>query len=106
VVEVATVLTPEQLLSSVLNIETRLGRTRHNQSGYSSRGIDIDILFYDGLIVTTEELIVRHPRLHLRMFTLLPLCEQWPQLYHPVLKKTVRQLLNVCPDTGSVWRVD
>lgn len=105
VVEVATVLTPEQLLSSVLHIETRLGRTRSNQPGYASRGIDIDILFYDGKTITTDELIIPHPRLHLRMFTLLPLCEQWPQLYHPVLKKRVSQLLKACSDTGAVWRV-
>jgi 2-amino-4-hydroxy-6-hydroxymethyldihydropteridine diphosphokinase len=105
VVEVTTILNPEQLLSSVLHIETRLGRTRSNQSGYASRGIDIDILFYDGQIITTDELIIPHPRLHLRKFTLLPLCEQWPQLYHPVLKKTVRQLLDACSDTGAVWRV-
>ncbi|MGQ1947295.1 2-amino-4-hydroxy-6-hydroxymethyldihydropteridine diphosphokinase [Geofilum sp. OHC36d9] len=105
VVEVTTILNPEQLLSSVLHIETQLGRKRSNQAGYASRGIDIDILFYDEKTITTDELIIPHPRLHLRMFTLLPLCEQWPQIYHPVLNKTVQQLLKACSDTGAVWRV-
>ena len=80
-----------------LSIEAKLGRKR-SAPGYASRTIDIDILFYNDNIINTGELTVPHPRLHLRNFTLMPLNDVSPQLLHPVLGKTISELLLGCKD--------
>ena len=102
-VVVRTSLPPHRVLELALEIEARLGRKRSG-NGYSSRTMDIDIMFYGSEIIDTPRLTVPHPRLHLRNFVLVPLCEILPDFVHPVLAKTIRQLLDECPDEGKVWK--
>lgn len=105
VLEVDTSLSPVELLGELQKIEVELGRVRSG-SGYESRLIDIDILFYDSLVVNTSALAIPHPHLHKRMFTLMPLNELIPYFYHPVLLKTVADLKEECVDKGAVRKVE
>ena len=105
VVEIRTGLGPEKLLDELLGIETELGRHRPFEScgcavrdGYSSRTIDLDILFYGQQLVFTEHLMIPHPRLHERRFSLIPLEEIAPAFIHPLLKKSISVLLKECKD--------
>ncbi len=105
VVEINTLLNPQELLEKIHNIENNLGRERKNQQ-YSARTIDIDILFYDDLILNEPNLIIPHSQLHNRKFALEPLCEIIPEFMHPVMNVTVRELLSQCEDTLSVSKID
>ena len=97
---VDTELSPEELLDAVQEIERQLGRDRDAetlrkvQSGerYSSRVIDIDIIFYDDLVMKSETLTIPHPLMHERDFVLAPLSEIAPAMIHPVFGKSVEQL--------------
>jgi 2-amino-4-hydroxy-6-hydroxymethyldihydropteridine diphosphokinase len=100
VVEVRTPLTPEQVLQTINVIEVDLGRVRLEHWG--ERIIDIDILFYDDLVLQTQRLTIPHPQLHLRKFTLLPLVEIAPNFVHPVTGKSITNLLQICPDSLEV----
>lgn len=100
VLEADTTLTPEDVLQSINAIEHELGRIR--QEHWGARVIDIDILFYDDLEQQTQRLTIPHPQLHLRRFTLMPLAEIAPDLVHPVLRQSINQLLEICPDTLEV----
>ena len=80
---------------------SQLSIINYQLSIYSSRPIDIDLIFYDGLILDTPELTLPHPRMHLRRFVLQPLSDIAPNLIHPVYNKTIIQLLATCPDTSS-----
>jgi 2-amino-4-hydroxy-6-hydroxymethyldihydropteridine diphosphokinase len=111
VVEIKTELGPNELLEQLLTIETRLGRIRPFDScgcgepaGYSSRTIDIDILFYGQRLVFTDNLMIPHPRLHERRFSLVPMNEIAPDFVHPLLKKTISVLLQECRDRTEVWK--
>lgn len=101
VLEVQAEVTPEQVLLLINQMEQELGRVREEHWG--ARVIDIDILFYDNLVQQTQRLTIPHPQLHLRRFTLLPLAELAPELIHPVLGKSINQLLQECPDELEVW---
>ncbi|HNM32666.1 MAG TPA: 2-amino-4-hydroxy-6-hydroxymethyldihydropteridine diphosphokinase [Chitinophagales bacterium] len=92
--------TPLQLLKKLQKIEKKLGRTNKNQ--YTSRTIDIDILFYDNLIFKSKNLEIPHPRLHLRNFTLRPLLELEKSYSHPKLKKSIEELAKDSADTLKV----
>jgi 2-amino-4-hydroxy-6-hydroxymethyldihydropteridine diphosphokinase len=97
---VETKLLPQQLLSVILNIEKELGRERINK--WEARVIDIDILYYDDLIFKSENLMIPHPLLHQRKFTLIPLVEIAPNYIHPELQLSNCQLLNCCIDNLEV----
>lgn len=100
VLEVQTELRPELVLQRVNSIEQELGRKRLEHWG--ARVIDIDILFYDDLVMQTQRLSIPHPQLHLRRFTLLPLSELAPDLEHPILQQSIKLLLEQCPDALDV----
>jgi 2-amino-4-hydroxy-6-hydroxymethyldihydropteridine diphosphokinase len=102
VLVVETNLTPEKIMILIRQIETGLGRKREEERGYSSRTMDIDLLFYDQEIIQQKEIIVPHPRIHLRRFVLQPLVSISPALIHPGENKTVWELLKHCGDKGMV----
>lgn len=102
VVEASTSHTPEKLLATILRIEKVLGRKRITYVRNLPRTIDIDILFYDDKIINTMNLIIPHPRLKERAFVLIPFCDLEPNLIHPVLHKTIQQLLDRI-DKKGVW---
>ena len=100
---VDTDLNPEAMLRELLAIEAELGRVRHpEKEGYTSRTADLDILYYGQRVIVTPTLTVPHPRLHLRLFALMPLCEVVPELMHPVFQVTQRELLHRCTDQSIV----
>ncbi|MEI6062445.1 MAG: 2-amino-4-hydroxy-6-hydroxymethyldihydropteridine diphosphokinase [Bacteroidota bacterium] len=101
VLQVETELDPHLVLSALLDIEKILGRIRAGLE-YSSRIIDIDILFYDELHMEEDILIIPHPRMHLRRFVMEPLASIAPDFLHPILKKPVSELLNILEDTGGI----
>lgn len=106
VITIQTDLSPDMLLKEVLIIEEKLGRSRQdNSNGYQSRTIDIDILFYNDEIIKRKDLIIPHPKLHLRKFTLAPLNDIAPGLNHPVLNKTISELIRTCDDKHSAIRI-
>jgi len=89
-----TTLSPLEVLSTTQAIEKDLGRIRKSVGGqYSDRPIDIDILLYDNLIIDTPQLSIPHPLMHKRLFVMEPLTEIAPELVHPVLKQTMKELL-------------
>jgi len=94
-------LSPLDLLQKINNLELGHGRIR-NKGITEDRTIDIDILFYDDLILENENLTIPHPRLHLRNFVLTPLLDIEPDLIHPILKKSVWELYDECKDTKEV----
>lgn len=96
--KVNTYVEPEPLLKHLKRLETALGRAPGIQNG--PRLIDIDILFYDDLVLDTSSLVIPHPQAHERGFVLMPLNDIAPNLMHPTLKKTVRELLASCDTSG------
>ncbi len=103
VICIATELDPALLMALCLQTEQELGRKRAGR--YAERTIDIDILYYDDLVMATDMLILPHPRLHTRRFTLIPMTEIAPDFIHPSLKKTQAELLRDCPDTLPVRKL-
>lgn len=99
VIVVETEKTPEELLQQLLDIERELGRVRHPEiQGYTSRTVDLDLLYFGQRVINTDSLTVPHPRLHLRRFALVPMCEVAPEWVHPVFGLTQQELLQQCPD--------
>ena len=101
VVMAETGLEPEALLNFLKQLEVELGREQNFRWG--PRLIDLDILFYDNLILDTLPLVVPHPRLHERAFVLVPLADVAPDLIHPVFQRSVNDLL-VEIDTQGIAR--
>ncbi len=103
VVEVETSVGAQELLQLAQQIESELERRREVRWG--ARTMDIDILFYGDEVIREPELTVPHPLLHLRRFVLVPLNEIAPHLNHPVLQKSVSELLMQLKDPLSVKRL-
>lgn len=97
-----TALGAESLLKKLLQVEAALGRVRDVK--YGPRTIDIDILFYNDDVLQTEGLTLPHPQLQNRRFVLVPMAEIAPALRHPVVDKTISQLLDECPDHLAVQK--
>jgi 2-amino-4-hydroxy-6-hydroxymethyldihydropteridine diphosphokinase len=93
-----TSLTPQELLKQVKLLEIRLGRVPAVRWG--PRQIDMDILFFDDLVLDSPELTLPHPHLHKRAFVLVPLADLSPDLHHPILHQTIRELLAGVDITG------
>ena len=105
VIEIQASESPEDLLQYCQNIERKLGRTREIPKG--PRTIDLDILFYNGLIIQEQDLIIPHPEIPNRRFVLEPMNEIAPGLIHPLLNLSIADLLVQCPDHSVVRkRVD
>lgn len=103
-VRVKTELSAAELLSVALEIERTMGRERiHNsESGYQSRTMDIDILFFNGEVHNSRELIIPHPRLHERRFALATLMDLGPGFVHPTLELSIEALWEQCEDASEV----
>ena len=104
---VETELEPDELMDKLMEIETELGRVRHPETkGYCSRTVDLDILYYGDQVIRTEKVTAPHPRLHLRKFALMPLCEIIPDFLHPVFNLSQQELLDRCPDTSTIQQLN
>lgn len=102
VIKAKTYLDPEPLLKHLKRLEVALGRKESFPNG--PRLIDMDILFYDDLVLNSPALVIPHPRLHERGFVLLPLMDIAPDLIHPVNKKSVREMAAGC-DAREIEKV-
>ncbi len=100
VIEVESHFSPSAVLHLVLKIEKDMGRIREIKWG--ERSIDIDILYYNNEIISTENLTVPHPFIQERKFVLVPLCEIAPAFIHPKLKQSNLELLEKCQDSGEI----
>ena len=103
VIHLQSALKPAQILNTVISIEKELGRERLEKWG--SRIIDIDILFYGEQIINEPSLIIPHPHLHLRRFTLAPLNELIPNFIHPFLEKSINDLYCSLKDNLAVTKI-
>jgi 2-amino-4-hydroxy-6-hydroxymethyldihydropteridine diphosphokinase len=99
-----TPLTPEELLAACQDVEQALGRERVIHHG--PRTLDLDILIYGDALRDGPNLTLPHPHLHERRFVLVPLCELAPELRHPRLHATMRELLERCPDRSRIVKLD
>jgi 2-amino-4-hydroxy-6-hydroxymethyldihydropteridine diphosphokinase len=91
-----TDLEPQELLQFTKTVQKKVGRVERFRNG--PREIDIDILFYDNVVYKDEELEIPHPRLQERDFVLQPFSDINPYFFHPVLNKTMRELLDTLPE--------
>lgn len=100
VVAVETSKTPHRLITEILRIEQEMGRRRVQSKG--PRLIDIDLLVFADVIIKSKQLTIPHPAMHHRRFVLEPLAEIAPDVVHPVLKHTIRQLRDALPPGQEV----
>ena len=103
VLEISTNLEAKEVLTTILNIEQQMGRTREEK--WAPRTIDIDILFFNNNIINEHDLIIPHPLLHQRRFTLVPLAEIAPNYIHPLLHQTITNILQHCSDNSVVEKL-
>lgn len=99
VIRVETSLGPGDLLKSLLDIEADMGRIR--QTRWGPRVIDLDILLFEDQIIQEKEVTIPHPRMQERRFVLVPLTRLAPNLIHPVLGKTMMELLHEAPEADQ-----
>jgi 2-amino-4-hydroxy-6-hydroxymethyldihydropteridine diphosphokinase len=105
VIQIETRLNPEKLLHKAKNIEQEFGRKIQTEN-YTSREMDIDILYFDDLIIENELLKIPHPQIQKRLFVLVPLVEIAPEKKHPLLQKTSRKLLENCRDKSEIKKLE
>ena len=103
VILVQTTLTASEVLTQIFGIEQKMGRVRTYKN--AAREIDIDILFFDEAIIETNTLTIPHKEIQNRKFVLQPMNEIAPTLLHPVLKKDITTLLNICTDALNVQKI-
>jgi len=96
-----TSLNPHELITEILKIEISIGRKRQTKQ-WVAREIDIDIIFYDSLIINEEHLTIPHPHVKNRKFVLVPLKEIAPNFIHPIYRQSITELLKECPDDSEV----
>ncbi|MFV0592982.1 MAG: 2-amino-4-hydroxy-6-hydroxymethyldihydropteridine diphosphokinase [Draconibacterium sp.] len=108
VVEIETILEAEELLWRIKEIEGMFGRkpVREDEERYTSRPMDIDILYFDDAYFETKSLIVPHPRIQYRLFVLVPLVEIAPHFKHPLLRMDNLTLLENCQDKSIIKKVE
>ena len=104
VLKLESAFTPQELLAELQRIETTIFR-RVRTNHWGPRPMDLDILFFGDHVLTEEELIIPHPRLHERGFVLVPLVEIAPDFIHPVLRSNVAELLASLKTTERVTLV-
>ena len=104
VIEIETVLAPEELIEKLLKIEELMGRKRDG-SKVADRIIDLDILFYNDEVRSTRNLKIPHPRMHERNFVILPMVDLDKNFIHPTLKKSMKELKKVSTDKSPVFIV-
>ena len=100
-VAIRTNKSPDEVLVGILAIEKKLGRIRNIPIGYQARTIDIDIIFFNDQIIETEDLQVPHPQMQHRLFVLLPIKDLQMDLVHPILVKTISDLIEECEDKSE-----
>jgi len=100
ILQIRSEFSADEILVKVLRIEDKIGRIRNEKWG--ERIIDIDILFFNDLIVEKEGICIPHIHLHSRKFVLIPLNEIAPNFTHPKYNKTINELLSECKDIESV----
>ncbi len=103
VIQITTSLEPMQLLDECQRIEAQLGRKRDSKLGYSDRNIDIDIIFYDKLIMNNDRLTIPHKHFHKRVFMLVPMLEIAEDFVHPFFGKTVSSLHDAIEEPEMVY---
>ncbi|MBI9032966.1 MAG: 2-amino-4-hydroxy-6-hydroxymethyldihydropteridine diphosphokinase [Bacteroidales bacterium] len=101
VIVVETEMDPNEVLIHILQIEKDLGRVRYSKQ-YTSRVIDIDILFYDQLIIDEPQLEIPHPKFQERNFAIIPMMEIDQEFIHPISKKNISELRKECDDKLQV----
>lgn len=99
-----TEFSPQECLLIIQKIEIELGRIRTEKWG--KRTIDIDVLFYDNLTINEKNITIPHPEIENRNFVLQPLAEICPYFIHPILNKTIKELLLVCKDESEVIKLN
>ncbi len=104
-IKLETILSPTEILLITQQIENQLGRVRKS-AGYEARTIDIDMLYYDSLILNAVDLTIPHPRIAERKFVLVPLAEIAPDLKDPVTGLTISEMLEGCQDISVVQRLN
>lgn len=95
-----TYFSAETILKKILSAEKKLGRTRNEQQGYQARMIDVDIIAFNETVMTTDELTIPHPQMQNRLFVLLPFKDLNLEWEHPVLKKSISELIATTADTS------
>lgn len=106
VVQFETEHLPQEVMNVLKYIENQSGRTRKDDSSYENRTLDLDLLYYDQEVMNEVDLIIPHPRIHLRKFVLQPLVEIAPQWVDPIQQKSIIELLAITSDTGNVKKLD
>lgn len=103
VIKIRSQFPPEICMTKALSIEEKMGRKRKEK--YGPRTIDIDLLLYNDIQLNSETLVIPHPEMENRRFTLIPLCELAPEMKHPASGLTMLELLTTCKDSLPVDKI-